>query len=169
MLPSIQEKCDIPCPALLALPSHSLAAQLFWKPSRTCRCWGTILSSRVAWDKRRGTGTKRSRSRYSRRHECPARRSRDGQPGRGLVSLTDSGATDGVWLVGLARSVQWRSVVCPRFSLVCENLPAMRTRPHSSFVQKLKTLRCSKCGGKLNPQRKRCKRCSKVQLSRPKK
>ncbi|MGD9720738.1 MAG: hypothetical protein AB7O59_13695 [Pirellulales bacterium] len=45
----------------------------------------------------------------------------------------------------------------------------MRTRPHSSFVQALKSLRCPKCGAKLNPQRKRCKRCSKVMNTRPKK
>jgi uncharacterized OB-fold protein len=45
----------------------------------------------------------------------------------------------------------------------------MRTRPHSAFVQKLKALRCPKCGAKLNPQRKRCGRCHKVQNSRPKK
>ena len=43
----------------------------------------------------------------------------------------------------------------------------MRTRPHSAFVQKLKALRCPKCGAKVNPQRKRCKRCSKAFSSRP--
>ncbi|HEX4144603.1 MAG TPA: hypothetical protein VHY91_13945 [Pirellulales bacterium] len=44
----------------------------------------------------------------------------------------------------------------------------MRTRPHSSFVKQLRERRCGKCGAKLNPQRKRCKRCAAVP-SRPKK
>jgi hypothetical protein len=45
----------------------------------------------------------------------------------------------------------------------------MRTRPHSSFVQKLKARRCPKCGAKVNPQLKRCKRCANVLTNRPKK
>jgi len=44
----------------------------------------------------------------------------------------------------------------------------MRTRPHSKFVQQLKARRCGKCGGKLNNQVRRCKRCHATQ-GRPKK
>ncbi len=44
----------------------------------------------------------------------------------------------------------------------------MRTRPHSKFVNALKTRRCPKCGSALNNQRVRCKRCHAAQ-TRPKK
>jgi uncharacterized OB-fold protein len=44
----------------------------------------------------------------------------------------------------------------------------VRTRPHTQFVQQLKTRRCGKCGALLHPQRKRCKRCAAL-VSRPKK
>jgi hypothetical protein len=62
--------------------------------------------------------------------------------------------------------------ICPLTLLSSRHKPpaiVMRTRPHSSFVQKLKARRCPKCGAKVNPQRKRCKRCSKVLSGRPKK
>lgn len=44
----------------------------------------------------------------------------------------------------------------------------MGMRPRTKFVHKLKARRCSKCGGKINNQRKRCKRCAAT-LSKPKK
>jgi hypothetical protein len=36
----------------------------------------------------------------------------------------------------------------------------MKTRPRTKFTLKLKARRCAKCGGKLNNQVKRCRRCS---------
>ena len=39
---------------------------------------------------------------------------------------------------------------------------AMQSRPRTKFVMTLKTRRCRKCGGKLNNQVTRCKRCHKV-------
>jgi hypothetical protein len=45
---------------------------------------------------------------------------------------------------------------------------AMKTRPRTSFVMKLKNRRCPKCGGAINSQRMRCKRCHESQ-GRPKK
>ncbi|MEN6366467.1 MAG: hypothetical protein ABFC88_06610 [Thermoguttaceae bacterium] len=44
----------------------------------------------------------------------------------------------------------------------------MGTRPRTSFVMKLKRRRCPKCGGQINSQRTRCKRCHELQ-GRPKK
>ncbi len=44
----------------------------------------------------------------------------------------------------------------------------MRTRPHSAFVQQLKTRRCTKCNCLLNPQVTRCSRCHSV-AAKPKK
>jgi hypothetical protein len=44
----------------------------------------------------------------------------------------------------------------------------METRPRTTFVMKLKTRRCPKCGAKINSQRLRCKRCHETQR-RPKK
>ncbi len=44
----------------------------------------------------------------------------------------------------------------------------MRTRPHSAFVDQLKSRRCSKCNCKLNPQVKRCSRCHAL-AGKPKK
>jgi hypothetical protein len=44
----------------------------------------------------------------------------------------------------------------------------MGKRPRTAFVKKMKARRCRKCGGKLNTQQVRCKRCSEKN-SRPKK
>jgi uncharacterized OB-fold protein len=44
----------------------------------------------------------------------------------------------------------------------------MGTRPRTKFVLKLKSRRCPKCGGMLNNQKMRCKRCHQRQ-TRPKK
>ena len=38
----------------------------------------------------------------------------------------------------------------------------MGIRPRTKFTMQLKNRRCSKCGAKLNNQKKRCKRCSAV-------
>jgi hypothetical protein len=38
----------------------------------------------------------------------------------------------------------------------------MGIRPRTKFVMQLKSRRCPKCGGALNNQKKRCKRCSAV-------
>ena len=54
--------------------------------------------------------------------------------------------------------------------LECESrgVTAMRTRPRTQFVMKVKSRRCPKCGGKINSLVTRCKRCHEVQ-KRPKK
>ena len=39
----------------------------------------------------------------------------------------------------------------------------MQSRPRTKFVLKLKARRCPKCGGKINSQVTRCKRCHEVQ------
>jgi ribosomal protein L40E len=44
----------------------------------------------------------------------------------------------------------------------------MGIRPRTDHVMNLKSRRCPKCGGKINSQKTRCKRCHEVQ-SRPKK
>ncbi len=44
----------------------------------------------------------------------------------------------------------------------------MRSRPRTAFVMKLKRRRCPKCGGKINNQQTRCRRCNQVQ-GRPQK
>ena len=44
----------------------------------------------------------------------------------------------------------------------------MRTRPHTKFVNALKSRRCPKCGKLQSNQRVRCKRCATPQ-GRPKK
>jgi hypothetical protein len=44
----------------------------------------------------------------------------------------------------------------------------MGTRPRTNHVLKLKSRRCPKCGGKINSQQTRCKRCHESQ-QRPKK
>jgi hypothetical protein len=44
----------------------------------------------------------------------------------------------------------------------------MGIRPRTDFVMKLKSRTCPKCGGKINSQKVRCKRCHEVQR-RPKK
>lgn len=44
----------------------------------------------------------------------------------------------------------------------------MRTRPRTKFVMKKKSRRCPKCGGAINTQRTRCKRCNQTQ-TKPKK
>jgi hypothetical protein len=45
----------------------------------------------------------------------------------------------------------------------------MRSRPRSTFVKKLKAMRCPKCGTKIAGRLVRCKRCSRVINTRPKK
>jgi hypothetical protein len=45
---------------------------------------------------------------------------------------------------------------------------AMKSRPRTRFVMKLKNRRCAKCGAKLNNQVKRCRRCTAV-ASKPRK
>ena len=45
---------------------------------------------------------------------------------------------------------------------------AMRTRPRSKFVKKLKARRCGSCGAKMNTLFVRCRRCSSL-VARPKK
>jgi ribosomal protein L40E len=44
----------------------------------------------------------------------------------------------------------------------------MRTRPHSDFVDQLKSRRCTKCNCLLNPQVTRCRRCHAL-AAKPKK
>ncbi len=44
----------------------------------------------------------------------------------------------------------------------------MKTRPRTKFTRALNSRRCPKCGGKVNNQKVRCKRCSQA-LTRPKK
>jgi ribosomal protein L40E len=44
----------------------------------------------------------------------------------------------------------------------------MGIRPRTGHVMKLKARRCPKCGGKINSQQTRCKRCHETQR-RPKK
>jgi ribosomal protein L40E len=44
----------------------------------------------------------------------------------------------------------------------------MGMRPRTDHVMKLKSRRCPKCGGKINSQKTRCKRCHEAQ-GRPKK
>ncbi len=44
----------------------------------------------------------------------------------------------------------------------------MGIRPRTGHVMNLKSRRCPKCGGKINSQQIRCKRCHEAQ-SRPKK
>lgn len=39
----------------------------------------------------------------------------------------------------------------------------MGLRPRTKHVKNLKSLRCSKCGGKINNQQVRCRRCHGVQ------
>jgi predicted amidophosphoribosyltransferase len=39
----------------------------------------------------------------------------------------------------------------------------MGTRPRTKLVKARKDRRCSKCGAKLNSQRKRCKKCASPQ------
>lgn len=44
----------------------------------------------------------------------------------------------------------------------------MSTRPRTAFTMILKTRRCSSCGGKINNQLIRCKKCGSAQ-PKPKK
>jgi hypothetical protein len=44
----------------------------------------------------------------------------------------------------------------------------MGIRPRTKFVMELKDRRCPRCGGKINNQKTRCKRCHTAQ-ARPKK
>ena len=44
----------------------------------------------------------------------------------------------------------------------------MGIRPRTKFVMKLKERRCPRCGGKINRQQTRCRRCHTAQ-QRPKK
>jgi reverse gyrase len=44
----------------------------------------------------------------------------------------------------------------------------MKTRPRTKFTRQVNSRRCPKCGGKVNNQRVRCKKCSQA-LTRPKK
>jgi hypothetical protein len=46
--------------------------------------------------------------------------------------------------------------------------PVMGIRPRTDHVMKLKNRRCPKCGGAINSQKTRCKRCHEAQ-PRPKK
>ncbi len=39
----------------------------------------------------------------------------------------------------------------------------MGIRPRTDHVMKLKSRRCPKCGGKINSQQTRCKRCHETQ------
>jgi hypothetical protein len=47
-------------------------------------------------------------------------------------------------------------------------MPVMGIRPRTTHVMKLKNRRCPKCGGAINSQKTRCKRCHEAQ-PRPKK
>ncbi|MEX2176013.1 MAG: hypothetical protein WD872_16745 [Pirellulaceae bacterium] len=44
----------------------------------------------------------------------------------------------------------------------------MKTRPRTKFTNLTKSRRCPKCGGKLNNQVTRCKRCANA-VSKPRK
>jgi ribosomal protein L40E len=53
-------------------------------------------------------------------------------------------------------------------SLLKKGAMAVQSRPRTKFVLQLKARRCPKCGGKINSQAIRCKRCHEPQ-KRPKK